>query len=76
MDAPVTKDAKKRNKFYATIPLKIGKNANIVDSRNVNYLLEWRKNGSLVGISPKFRASNDVSLSNEKTEKRLKFSNS
>ena len=50
---------------------KIEKNANIVDTRNVNSLREWKNNGSLVGISQESRAQNDGSLNNEKTEKRL-----
>ena len=73
MDAVVRKDAKKINKSFAGITQKIGENANIVDTRNVNSLREWRKNGSLVRISHEFKASNDGSLDNEKTEKRLKY---
>ena len=73
MDAVVRKDAKKINKLFAGITQKIGENANIVDTRNVNSLREWRKNGSLVRISIEFKASNDGSLNNEKTEKRLKY---
>ena len=73
MDAVVRKDAKKINKLFAGITQKIGENANIVDTRNVNSLREWRKNGSLVRISQEFKASNDGSLNDEKTEKRLKY---
>ena len=73
MDAVVRKDAKKINKLFAGITQKIGENANIVDTRNVNSLREWRKNGSLVEISQEFKASNDGSLNNEKTEKRLRY---
>ena len=73
MDVVVKKDAKKINKSFAGITQKIGENANIVDTRNVNSLREWRKNGSLVRISQEFKASNDGSLDNEKTEKRLKY---
>ena len=69
LDAVVRKDAKKINKLFAGITQKIGENANIVDTRNVNSLREWRKNGLLVRISQEFKASNDGSLNNEKTEK-------
>ena len=69
------KDVKKMNNSYVTITQKIGKNASIVDFKNVNYLRVWKENGSLVGISQEFRAQNDGSLNNEETEKRLKFCN-
>ena len=68
-DVVVRKAAEKTNNFYAIIIRQTEKNASIADTRNVNYLQEWRRNGSLAGVIEELRISNDRISSKEKTEK-------
>ena len=67
-DVVARKDAEKTNNFYAIIIRQTEKNASTADTRNVNYLLEWRKNGFLAGVIEELRISDDWISSKEKTE--------
>ena len=72
------KAAEKINNCYAIITRPIEKNASIADTKNVNYLQECRKDGSLVGMIQEIKISDDRIPSKENTEKndgyRIKYS--
>ena len=68
-DVLVRKAAEKINNCYAIITRPIEKNASIADTRNVYYVQECRKDGSLVGIIQEYKISDDRFPSKENTEK-------